>query len=135
MSSIPSSLKKKVAQRAGFRCEYCLLSESVSFYNFHADHVKSAKHGGLTAFENLAYCCPDCNYFKGSDVATYGENDAYFVRFFNPRKDNWEDHFELNQGAITGKTEIGIATEHIFKFNEPDRLIFRQQLFGLSLYP
>lgn len=95
MSSIPSSLKKKVAQRAGFRCEYCLLSESVSFYNFHADHVKSAKHGGLTAFENLAYCCPDCNYFKGSDVATYGENDAYFVRF-------------LTQGKTIGKITLNL---------------------------
>ncbi len=135
MSSIPASLKKKVAQRARYRCEYCLLSESVSFYNFHADHIKSTKHGGLTALENLANCCPDCNYFKGSDVATYGENDTYFVRFFDPRKDNWEDHFEQNQGTINGKTEIGIATERIFKFNDPDRLIFRQQLAGLSLYP
>jgi hypothetical protein len=34
-----------------------------------------------------------------------------------------------------GKTEIGNATVRIFKFNEIDRLIFRQQLAELDLYP
>jgi hypothetical protein len=55
--------------------------------------------------------------------------------FFNPRKDNWGAHFEIEKGAIFGKTEIGKATVNIFKFNEIDRLIFRNQLADLELYP
>jgi hypothetical protein len=135
MSSISKSLKKRIANRAHFRCEYCLLNESVSFYTFHIDHIKSTKHGGLSVLLNLAYCCPDCNYFKGSDLGTFVLNDEHLTRFFNPRKDNWHDHFILQNGAIYGKTEIGVATARIFQFNNVDRLIFRQQLIALELYP
>ena len=133
---ISKALKRQIARRAQFRCEYCLLSESFSFYSFHIDHVRSVKHGGLSISENLAFCCPDCNHFKGSDIGSFSlENDESLVRFFNPRKDKWDEHFELNNGGIYGKTEIGIATERIFKFNDSDRLIFRRQLLQLSRYP
>lgn len=134
-NSISKPLKKKVAVRASFKCEYCLLAELVSFYTFHIDHIKSIKHGGLSILLNLAYCCPDCNFFKGSDLGTFVINDEHLTRFFNPRKDKWHDHFELQNGVIYGKTEIGVATARIFQFNNVDRLIFRQQLIGLGFYP
>lgn len=133
--NISNTLRQKIAERAGFRCEYCLLTEAVSFYSFHAEHIRSKKHGGKSELVNLAYSCPDCNYFKGSDVATYGPDDEGFIRFFHPRKDNWEEHFEIKDGHVFGKTEIGKATESIFKFNDPERLIFRKQLIALGLYP
>jgi len=132
---IPLSTKKKVATRANFRCEYCLLAERVSFYSFHIEHIRSIKHGGTNELINLAYCCPDCNYYKGSDVGTFLHDSEILIQFFNPRNDNWEEHFELEDGAIHGKTDIGKATEKIFKFNEIERLIFRQQLAELNLYP
>ena len=133
--TISEFLKKKIAFRADFRCEYCRLSQKVSFYTFHIDHIKSIKHGGLSIFQNLAYCCPDCNFFKGSDLGTFVDSDDFLVRFFNPRKDSWQDHFDFQNGGIYGKTDIGVATERIFKFNDPDRLIFRRQLIALDLYP
>ena len=132
---LPKSLKIQVARRAHFRCEYCRMAESVSFFSFHVDHIKSLKHGGRSELQNLAYCCPDCNFFKGSDIATFLSDDKHIVRFFNPRKDNWDDHFDLQDGSIYGKTDIGISTAGIFKFNEPERLIFRKQLIFFSLYP
>jgi 5-methylcytosine-specific restriction endonuclease McrA len=133
--SVSVSLRKRVKYRAEARYEYCLLPERVSYYSFHVEHIRSIKNGGTDQFDNLAYCCPDCNYFKGSNVATFAEDDETLVRFFDPRKDLWEDHFHLKNGVITGKTAIGTATEQIFRFNEVDRLIFRQQLIGLNLYP
>jgi 5-methylcytosine-specific restriction endonuclease McrA len=132
---ISKSIKKKVAIRANFCCEYCRLSEDVSFYTFHIEHIKSIKHGGLSVLYNLAYCCPDCNFFKGTDLGTFVDGDTHLVRFFNPRKDSWAEHFDLDNGCIYGKTEIGIATERIFKFNDVERLIFRRQLITLDLYP
>jgi HNH endonuclease len=114
---ISKFLKEKVAKRARFQCEYCLISEEVSFYIFHIEHIKSVKHGGLSILQNLAYCCPDCNYFKGTDLGTFDAGDTYLVRFFNPRLDVWQEHFDFQNGGIYGKTEIGIATERIFKFN------------------
>ncbi|MCY7350048.1 MAG: HNH endonuclease [Cytophagaceae bacterium] len=124
-----------MAIRADFRCEYCLLAEQVSFYSFHIEHIRSIKHGGSNELDNLAYCCPDCNYAKGSDVGTFVHNDETLIRFFNPRKDRWEEHFEIHNGVVHGKTDIGKATAQIFKFNEIERLIFRQQLAELNLYP
>ncbi len=73
-----------VATRAMYKCEYCLLPDKVSFYNFQIDHIISVKHGGTNELENLAYCCPDCNYFKGADVGSILENSK-LIRFYNPR--------------------------------------------------
>lgn len=133
--SITQKLKKEVALRANFRCEYCLLSEKVSYFSFHIEHIRSVKHGGKNDFDNLAYCCPDCNFYKGTDVATFLSDEPILVRFYNPRKDDWEEHFDINNAMIDGKSEIGIATSRIFKFNEIERLIFRKQLAELGLYP
>ncbi|MEO6820855.1 MAG: HNH endonuclease signature motif containing protein [Ginsengibacter sp.] len=132
--TIPDHIKSAVAQRAGFKCEYCLLSDIVSFYNFHIDHIISIKHGGVSHIDNLAYCCPDCNYCKGSDIGSAIENDI-MVRFFNPRKDKWNEHFYLEDGMILCKTDIANVTEPIFKFNELDKLIYRRQLIHLNQYP
>jgi HNH endonuclease len=132
---ISDKIKERVAQRAEFCCEYCLLSEKVSFYTFHIDHIRSIKHGGSSLIQNLAYCCPDCNHFKGSDVGSFIDNGDSLIRFFDPRKDKWHDHFEMNNGEILGKTPIGTVTERIFKFNDLDRLIFRRQLISISRYP
>ncbi len=130
---IPIHVKEAIAKRAGFRCEYCHLPDKVSFYNFHIDHIKSLKHGGLSDIDNLAYCFPDCNYSKGSDIGSATKKDE-LVRFFNPRKDDWHEHFYLKDGMISSRTEIANVTEHIFKFNELDRLIFRRQLIQLNIY-
>jgi|SRR6185312_2399679 len=131
--NIREQLKLQIADRAHFRCEYCLLPDAVSFYNFHVDHIRSLKHGGASDISNLAYCCPDCNYCKGSDIGNVGTSGE-LVRFFNPRMDIWGEHFELINGLIVGKTAIGKVTEEILKFNEPDRLVFRRQLIQLNQY-
>jgi hypothetical protein len=133
--SVSASVRRQVAKRANSQCEYCLLSERFSLYSFHIEHIKSIKHGGTNDANNLAYCCPDCNYFKGSDIGTYLPDGESLIRFFNPRSDRWDEHFELVDGLIEGVTEVGAATTRIFKFNDVDRLIFRQQLIELGLYP
>ena len=133
---ISSAVRREVAARSNARCECCLLPEIASFYKFHLDHIRSLKHGGTDELGNLAYCCPDCNYHKGSNVGTFSHDNETLVRFFNPRTDDWEEHFDLLQeGAIHGKSDIGLATEKIFRFNEVERLIFRRQLVDLNLYP
>jgi hypothetical protein len=122
-----------VASRALYKCEYCLLPEKVSFYNFQIDHIVSIKHGGSNDVENLAYCCPDCNYFKGTDLGSI-ISDRDLIRFYNPRIDVWNDHFEILNGIILPKSDIGKVTEQIFKFNDIDRLIFRRELIQLGHY-
>jgi len=126
---IPYHLRLLVADRAGYRCEYCLVPELFMATTFHIDHIRSLKHGGKTVLQNLAFCCPHCNQNKGSDIAAFvDEEDEATVRFFNPRKDTWNDHFLLESGMITGKTDIGKATDTILEFNLPERVLLRAEL-------
>lgn len=131
--SISLQIKNQVIFRSESKCEYCLLPEKVSFYNFHIDHIRPLKHGGSSLIDNLAYFCPDCNHFEGTDIGSF-ESEDIIVRFFNPRRYNWRDYFDIIDGSIIGKTEVGRVTTRIFKFNEIDRLIFRKELMRLGKY-
>ena len=139
---ISADIRRQVLARANYRCEYCLIWQDDYYDYFQIDHIRSIKHGGLTVLSNLAYCCPDCNRYKGtdlgscpecnlhkgSDLGTFLGSDTHFTRFFNPRTDLWQDHFEAFEGALYPKTAIAEATIKIFQLNDPDRVIIRQEL-------
>ncbi len=121
---LSNKLKELVPKRANFRCEYCRLSAEFSYFPFHIEHIISLKHGGKTISLNLAYACPLCNIKKGSDIATFLNNPDVLIRFFNPRIDNWNDHFNIEEtGLIAAKTPIGEATIKIFNFITPIQLL------------
>ncbi|MEM1124753.1 MAG: HNH endonuclease, partial [Bacteroidota bacterium] len=93
------------------------------------------KHGGKTILANLAYACPFCNNFKGTDIGTYLGDEQLFVRLYNPRIDTWTDHFFLSGIIIEPLTQIGEATIKILSLNEEKRLIERSILSEISRYP
>ena len=64
-SLISAALRRQVAERADYICEYCLLHEEDGFYAFEVDHIISRKHGGASDPANLAFACPVCNRRKG----------------------------------------------------------------------
>jgi HNH endonuclease len=133
---ISALIRRQVAERAKCRCECCLMPEQFLASVFHIDHIRSRKHGGKTVLINLAYACPHCNQNKGSDIAAFIDNqNELTIRFFNPRKDLWDDHFEINYGEILPKTLIGKATITILDFNQPERIMLRQALIGIGKYP
>lgn len=134
-SWISEKLRQNIAKRANFKCEYCLVPEFFLATTFHIDHIRSQKHGGKTNLVNLAYACPHCNQNKGSDIATFSDDDTeQLIRFFNPRKDFWQEHFEVYNGEIVGITEIGKATTAILCFNQIERLILRKNLIEIGMY-
>lgn len=61
-------------------------------------------------------------------MGTYLTDSKRLIRLFHPRKDNWNTHFEVNEGEIIGKTRIGLATIKVLELNNPDRIILRQEL-------
>jgi 5-methylcytosine-specific restriction endonuclease McrA len=132
---IPEKLRAFIAQRADFRCEYCLVHQEDLMLTCQIDHVISVKHGGLTEPGNLAFCCLICNINKGSDIGTILFPTHEFVRFFNPRNDHWSDHFELKNALILPKTKIGEATAKIFQFNMPQRVMRREFLIAVEKHP
>lgn len=133
---IPEGWRLLVKQRANFRCEYCRLPESIAGFSFEMDHVISLRHGGETVLDNLANSCPICNGNKNSDLGTFIPGRPYaIVRFFNPRIDNWFEHFEVIDGVINGLTDIGIVTTRFFDFNQEQDVILRKKLLNLGLFP
>lgn len=126
--SIPENLRSEVAQRAGYRCEYCRLPESYAIYPFEVDHIIAINHGGKTVIENLAYCCMRCNRMKGTDLTTIIPGSDEIIRLFNPRKDNWSEHFEIQEGVIYGRSSGGKATVQLLAINTPERIIGRKLL-------
>jgi 5-methylcytosine-specific restriction endonuclease McrA len=51
------SLAREVRQRAGHRCEYCLVPEAFYQTPFEIDHIIARQHGGPTVLSNLALSC------------------------------------------------------------------------------
>ncbi len=132
---VSKALRQQVAARAVFRCEYCLVPERFLATTFHVDHVRSIKHGGATVLDNLAFACPHCNQNKGSDVATFTDDEGQnTIRLYNPRLDDWGLHFEVVNGSISSISPIGMATVKLLEFNQPDRIIFRQALIASGMY-
>jgi hypothetical protein len=133
--SIPADLRRLVQDRAGGRCEYCLLNETTSPYTHEVDHLIARKHGGQTVSENLALACLACNRRKGSDLTTIDPVTGIVVPLFNPRVQRWSDHFALAGAIINGLTPIGRGTVFLLALNALDRLIRREMLLAESLYP
>ncbi len=132
---ISTALRSSVAKRAQFRCEYCLLSEEDAFLPFHIDHIISTKHGGANSFSNMAYSCPHCNQHKGTDIATFLESSNDLIRLFDPRNDQWSNHFTTDEGKVLGITKIGKATVKLLKLNDRNRLMLRNLLAKAGRYP
>ena len=128
MPEVSARLRQDVAGRAGHRCEYCLISEQHSFARHQVDHVIPLKHGGETALDNLAFCCALCNRRKGSDLSSFDPATGQLAPLFHPRRDRWNQHFELRGGEIFPLTASARATVSLLHLNRPDRVRERELL-------
>lgn len=131
MSAIPEPLRRQVEKRADYRCEYCLLPDTLSFYSHEIDHVIARKHGGETTFANLAYACWRCNRYKGSDLGSFDPETGHFSFLFNPRKQQWQKHFLLQNPELKGMTSEGRVTVYLLRLNSRERIAERKQM-GLN---
>lgn len=132
---INAELRRLVALRADRICEYCLIAETNRASGCQVDHIISVKHGGETTADNLAYACIFCNLQKGTDLGSIVWRTGELVRFFNPRRDFWGEHFRLDEAAIQPKTDIGEVTARILEFNHNERIRERQILIEVGAYP
>jgi HNH endonuclease len=130
-----ADLRRQVRLRAGMRCEYCLLAEEHAFFPFEIDHIIAEKHGGQTTSENLTLACFDCNRFKGSDIASLDPASGELMPLFNPRTQEWRDHFRSEGGVIVARTSVGRATEQLLRLNLPERVEVRETLVKTGRYP
>jgi HNH endonuclease len=128
-------IRQVVASRANHVCEYCLIAEEDAYFRFQIEHIISRKHSGSSEIDNLAVSCVFCNRYKGSDIASLIPGRDELVRFYNPRIDDWREHFRLNGVAIEPLTAIGEATIRILQMSHDDQILERQVLDVRGRYP
>jgi|SRR5947209_7522504 len=126
--SLSVELRSQVRERARARCEYCLVPDFPSFFAHETDHIIAEQHGGEAIPENPAFSCMQCNRAKGTNIASVDPATRQPVFLFNPRRDAWAEHFELEGASIVGFERNGRATASLLKFNERERLGFRALL-------
>ena len=86
------------------------------------------KHGGPTTLENLALSCVLCNLRKGSDLSSIDPATGEVARLFNPRTQDWSDHFRIEGVRIVGSSPEGRATVQLLQLNSHQRLAERREL-------
>jgi hypothetical protein len=122
------SLIDLVRNRAGNRCEYCLVGQRHSKLTFPIDHIIARQHGGETTSQNLALCCGRCNCRKGPNISGIDPQTQKMCRLFNPRVDGWHAHFRYEEAVLVGITDVGRTTVAVLGINEAVRIAVRKSL-------
>ncbi len=122
-------LRKFVRDRARDICEYCRLTQqSAPFARFQVEHIKSKQHRGNDEPENLAWACPRCNAYKGPNLTSIDDETQKITNLFNPRTDDWNEHFAQVGIEIIGLTASGRCTVQLLNMNDEDRLRVREAM-------
>lgn len=113
------SIQTQVRQRAKYLCEYCHASEQWQYVPFTVDHIIPLSLGGNDNLENLALACFHCNRRKTNRVTIALPETSEEVPLFNPRKDNWSEHFIWSADGlqIVGVTQVGRITVEALALN------------------
>lgn len=126
---IPEAVRRRVKQRANASCEYCLIPELFSDAIYHIDHVISIRQTGSSELSNLAYSCPTCNYYKGTNLSAYIADRELIVELFNPRLDDYSKHFKLlGTGKLEALSDKASGTIILLKLNSPAKTEERRLL-------
>jgi hypothetical protein len=136
MTTRPSAeLRRQVEERAHQCCEYCLVPQELAASRHQVDHVIAEKHGGQTTLDNLALSCMVCNRRKGSDIGSLDPDSGTLIPLFNPRTQQWSDHFQLDGMHIVGLTAAGRTTGTFLQLNAVERLVERAAWIRAGRYP
>jgi hypothetical protein len=128
-------LSRRVFERAKGICEYCRLPSERYPLPFELDHIIARHHGGKTRLDNLALACPRCNRNKGPNIAGIDTLTHDIIRLYNPRRDQWGEHFRWRGPRLVGQSPIGRVTVQVLGINHPDRIRLRRQLIAEGVFP
>lgn len=128
------AIRQLIAARANFRCEYCRKPEIISNFSFHIEHIISKQHKGTDNLSNLAYACSWCNWKKGPNIATLLTEKGGLIPLFNPRIDDWNQHFKVENGAIIGITDVAKGTIQLLNMNTTELILERKELMKAGLF-
>jgi hypothetical protein len=101
---------------------------------FHLDHVIAQQHGGPSVLESLALACCYCNRYKGPNLSGIDPNSGEVVTLFNPRRQQWDEHFAWDGARLLAKTPAGRATINLLQINRADAVAVRRLLIQEGVF-
>jgi len=123
---IGSQTRIQVRERAQNACEYCHLHQDDSpLAALHIEHIIPKIHGGTDELNNLALACIDCNLHKGTNLTGIDSQTNEVTELFHPRRQERDEHFELQGVCLVGKTASGRTTIRVLKMNSDDQIGLR----------
>jgi 5-methylcytosine-specific restriction endonuclease McrA len=103
---VRASDRQTLRTRYVFRCGYCGIREVDAGAELTVDHFQPRSQGGSDLLDNLVYCCPACNEYKGG----YWQPNSP-RRILHPLRDSLAEHFILT-GEDTARAAVeGISLE------------------------
>jgi hypothetical protein len=110
---------------------------AVTGHEFTLDHIVPASRGGSDHLDNLCSCCSECNTYKQARTAAPDPRTARIVPLFNPRRDNWDEHFRWSPTTtrLIGRTAIGRATILALRLNRAHLVQARTMWVRYGLHP
>lgn len=136
-TKIPIEIRRMVARRAGWHCEYCKSQERFAPQNFTLDHIIPEIRGGSHSLENLAFACQGCNGCKFDKTGLFDLVSGQFALFFNPRTQIWADHFGWSEDftQLIGLSAHGRVTIIGLKLNRKILIGLREFLHKTGEHP
>ena len=101
------------------------------------DHIIPEALNGTSDETNLWLACPRCNRYKGMQIEATDEISGEVVPLFNPRQEQWQDHFVWEEDGlyIAGTTAIGRATVAALQLNNPFVVYSRKVWIDAGWHP
>ena len=129
--------KDFIQERAGRRCEYCKFPFDYSHDAFHIEHIIPLHKNGSNELINLAYACDGCKTNKWTFTEGIDPETNESARLYNPRVDQWEEHFSWSEdfAIILGATPIGRVTIDVLKLNRAGLINVRKALHLYGAHP
>lgn len=136
-SRVPTALRARVAERARYRCGYCLSSQELLGMPMNIEHIVPEALGGSTDEENLWLSCVRCNLYKGARSRAADPESGEMVSLFDPLRESWNEHFAWNQAGIEimGKTARGRATCAALRLNNAEIVVARRLWVAAGWWP
>lgn len=136
-NKLTTQLKETVKIRAVNCCEYCHSQEKFATQNFSIEHICPLSQGGQTNLDNLALACQGCNNHKYNKTQGKDPISGERVFLYNPRKENWSDHFSWSNDytLIIGLTPIGRVTVEVLRLNRKGLVNLRRILYAMGEHP
>lgn len=135
--NISKKQKELVADRAKHCCEYCLSQLRFSPDPFSIEHIVPLSKEGSDNLDNLALACQGCNSHKYTAVLAIDPASGNEVSLYNPRQDDWKEHFVWNDdfSLVIGISPVGRATIIKLQLNRLGVANLRKALSILGEHP